>query len=133
MPRSCRAPPAARTCRHRQCGSRAGYRSSRRSSTPACLTSRDRDGFFDHVLRDKWVLAVAGTDGKTTATSMLAWTLEHAGSNPGFLIGGVPLNFGIFGATDRKRRSSVIEADEYHTAFFDKRSKFVDYRRAPRS
>ena len=78
------------------------------------------------LLRDKWVLAVAGTHGKTTTTSMLGWILEHAGLNPGFLIGGVPQNFGI---SARITDSSffVIEADEYDTAFFDKRSKFVHY------
>jgi UDP-N-acetylmuramate: L-alanyl-gamma-D-glutamyl-meso-diaminopimelate ligase len=81
----------------------------------------------DHVLNGKWVLAVAGTHGKTTTSSMLAWLLEDAGLNPGFLIGGVPLNFGI---SARLTDSSffVIEADEYDTAFFDKRSKFVHYR-----
>ncbi len=81
----------------------------------------------DHVLRDKWVLAVAGTHGKTTTSSMLTWLLEDAGLNPGFLIGGVPLNFGV---SARLTDSSffVIEADEYDTAFFDKRSKFVHYR-----
>jgi UDP-N-acetylmuramate: L-alanyl-gamma-D-glutamyl-meso-diaminopimelate ligase len=81
----------------------------------------------EHVLADKWVLAVAGTHGKTTTSSMLAWLLEDAGLNPGFLIGGVPLNFGI---SARLTDSSffVIEADEYDTAFFDKRSKFVHYR-----
>ena len=81
----------------------------------------------DTLLRDKWVLGVAGTHGKTTTTSMLAWILEHAGLNPGFLIGGVPQNFGI---SARITESSffVIEADEYDTAFFDKRSKFVHYR-----
>jgi UDP-N-acetylmuramate: L-alanyl-gamma-D-glutamyl-meso-diaminopimelate ligase len=75
------------------------------------------------------VLAVAGTHGKTTTSSMLAWMLEDAGLNPGFLIGGVPLNFGV---SARLTDSSffVIEADEYDTAFFDKRSKFVHYRRA---
>ncbi len=82
---------------------------------------------FDHVLHDKWVLAVAGTHGKTTATSMLAWILDHAGMNPGFLIGGVPLNFGI-SARLTDSAFFVIEADEYDTAFFDKRSKFVHYR-----
>src|SRR5204862_1084605 len=81
----------------------------------------------DNVLRDKWVLAVAGTHGKSTTASMLAWILEDAGLNPGFLIGGVARNFG---ATARATGSSffVIEADEYDTAFFDKRSKFVWYR-----
>ena len=81
----------------------------------------------EHVLNGKWVLAVAGTHGKTTTSSMLTWLLEDAGLNPGFLIGGVPLNFGI---SARLTGSSffVIEADEYDTAFFDKRSKFVHYR-----
>ncbi|WP_404990967.1 UDP-N-acetylmuramate:L-alanyl-gamma-D-glutamyl-meso-diaminopimelate ligase [Burkholderia plantarii] len=81
----------------------------------------------EHVLADKWVLAVAGTHGKTTTSSMLAWLLEDSGLNPGFLIGGVPLNFGV---SARLTESSffVIEADEYDTAFFDKRSKFVHYR-----
>jgi len=81
----------------------------------------------EHVLSGKWVLAVAGTHGKTTTSSMLTWLLEDAGLNPGFLIGGVPLNFGV---SARLTDSSffVIEADEYDTAFFDKRSKFVHYR-----
>jgi UDP-N-acetylmuramate: L-alanyl-gamma-D-glutamyl-meso-diaminopimelate ligase len=78
------------------------------------------------LLRDKWVLAVAGTHGKTTTSSMLAWILEHAGLNPGFLIGGVPQNFGI-SARITESPFFVIEADEYDTAFFDKRSKFVHY------
>ena len=82
---------------------------------------------YEHVLHDKWVLAVAGTHGKTTTTSMLAWILEHAGLDPGFLIGGVPLNFGI-SARLTDSAFFVIEADEYDTAFFDKRSKFVHYR-----
>jgi UDP-N-acetylmuramate: L-alanyl-gamma-D-glutamyl-meso-diaminopimelate ligase len=81
----------------------------------------------DTLLRDKWVLAVAGTHGKTTTTSMLAWILEYAGLNPGFLIGGVPQNFGI-SARLTDTPLFVIEADEYDTAFFDKRSKFVHYR-----
>jgi len=103
----------------------------------------------ENILRDKWVLGVAGTHGKTTTSSMLAWILEHAGLNPGFLIGGVPQNFGISarlpspaGVEDGLSRSPprplagegwgeggffVIEADEYDTAFFDKRSKFVHY------
>ncbi len=80
-----------------------------------------------HILQDKWVLGVAGTHGKTTTTSMLAWILEHAGMNPGFLIGGVPQNFGI-SARLTDSPFFVIEADEYDTAFFDKRSKFVHYR-----
>jgi UDP-N-acetylmuramate: L-alanyl-gamma-D-glutamyl-meso-diaminopimelate ligase len=81
----------------------------------------------ENVLVGKWVLAVAGTHGKSTTSSMLAWVLEHAGLNPGFLIGGVARNFGI---TARATASPffVIEADEYDTAFFDKRSKFVWYR-----
>jgi UDP-N-acetylmuramate: L-alanyl-gamma-D-glutamyl-meso-diaminopimelate ligase len=81
----------------------------------------------ENVLRDKWVLAVAGTHGKTTTTSMLAWILEYARMAPGFLIGGIPENFGL---SARLGSSSffVIEADEYDTAFFDKRSKFVHFR-----
>ncbi|OAI09822.1 UDP-N-acetylmuramate:L-alanyl-gamma-D-glutamyl-meso-diaminopimelate ligase [Methylomonas koyamae] len=81
----------------------------------------------EHVLQHKWVLAVAGTHGKTTTTSMLSWILEFNGFKPGFLIGGIPLNFGIsarLGESD----FFVIEADEYDCAFFDKRSKFVHYR-----
>ncbi len=81
----------------------------------------------DHVLRDKWVLAVSGTHGKTTTTSMLAWILEYAGLEPGFLIGGVPANFGI-SARLGSSKYFVVEADEYDTAFFDKRAKFVHYR-----
>jgi len=81
----------------------------------------------EHVLQDRHVLAVAGTHGKTTTSSMLAWILEYAGLEPGFLIGGVPTNFD---ATARLGSAShfVIEADEYDTAFFDKRAKFVHYR-----
>ena len=81
----------------------------------------------DNVLRDKWVLAVAGTHGKSTTASMVAWILAEAGLDPGFLIGGIPRNFGV---SARATESSffVIEADEYDTAFFDKRSKFVWYR-----
>ncbi|MCU6434725.1 UDP-N-acetylmuramate:L-alanyl-gamma-D-glutamyl-meso-diaminopimelate ligase [Undibacterium sp. Jales W-56] len=84
----------------------------------------------EHILRDKWVLAVAGTHGKTTTSAMLAWILESAGYAPGFLIGGVPLNFGISARLSGQQASDffVIEADEYDTAFFDKRSKFVHYR-----
>ena len=81
----------------------------------------------ENVLKDRNVLAVAGTHGKTTTASMLAWLLEDAGLAPGFLIGGIPANFGIsarFGAS----RYFVVEADEYDTAFFDKRAKFVHYR-----
>ena len=81
----------------------------------------------EHVLKDRWVLAVAGTHGKTTTSSLLAWILDHAGLAPGFLIGGVPADFGVsarFGAS----KFFVVEADEYDTAFFDKRAKFVHYR-----
>ena len=81
----------------------------------------------DALLRDKWVLGVAGTHGKTTTSAMLAWILEYAGLNPGFLIGGVPQNFDI-SARMTESPFFVIEADEYDTAFFDKRSKFVHYR-----
>jgi UDP-N-acetylmuramate: L-alanyl-gamma-D-glutamyl-meso-diaminopimelate ligase len=81
----------------------------------------------EHVLQGKHVLAVAGTHGKTTTTSMLTWVLEHAGLQPGFLVGGVPLNFGV-SARLGGGQYFVIEADEYDTAFFDKRSKFVHYR-----
>jgi UDP-N-acetylmuramate: L-alanyl-gamma-D-glutamyl-meso-diaminopimelate ligase len=81
----------------------------------------------ENVLQGKWVLAVAGTHGKTTTSSMLAWILEHAGKAPGFLIGGVPENFGV-SARLTSNPHFVIEADEYDTAFFDKRSKFVHYR-----
>ncbi len=81
----------------------------------------------DHVLQGRHVLAVAGTHGKTTTTSMLAWILQSAGLEPGFLIGGVPQNFGI-SARRGTSKFFVIEADEYDTAFFDKRSKFVHYR-----
>ncbi len=85
----------------------------------------------EHVLRQRWVLAVAGTHGKTTTAAMLAWILEDAGLSPGFLIGGVPLNFGVSARLPGELRRSpffVIEADEYDTAFCDKRSKFVHYR-----
>jgi UDP-N-acetylmuramate: L-alanyl-gamma-D-glutamyl-meso-diaminopimelate ligase len=81
----------------------------------------------EHVLHGRHVLAVAGTHGKTTTTSMLAWILEAAGLQPGFLVGGVPQNFGV-SARLGKGAAFVIEADEYDTAFFDKRSKFVHYR-----
>jgi UDP-N-acetylmuramate: L-alanyl-gamma-D-glutamyl-meso-diaminopimelate ligase len=81
----------------------------------------------EHVLADRWVLAVAGTHGKTSTASMLAWILEYAGLKPGFLIGGVPSNFGVT-ARLGEMPFFVVEADEYDTAFFDKRSKFVHYR-----
>ncbi len=79
------------------------------------------------VLKDRWVLAVAGTHGKTTTSSLLAWILEYAALQPGFLIGGVPENFGV-SARLGEAPFFVMEADEYDTAFFDKRSKFVHYR-----
>jgi UDP-N-acetylmuramate: L-alanyl-gamma-D-glutamyl-meso-diaminopimelate ligase len=81
----------------------------------------------ENVLKDKWTLAVAGTHGKTTTAAMLAWILEDAGLTPGFLIGGVPQNFGV-SARLTESPFFVVEADEYDTAFFDKRSKFVHYR-----
>jgi UDP-N-acetylmuramate: L-alanyl-gamma-D-glutamyl-meso-diaminopimelate ligase len=81
---------------------------------------------YEQVLHDRWVLAVAGTHGKTTTSAMLAWVLEDAGLAPGFLIGGVPENFGV-SARLTETPFFVIEADEYDTAFFDKRSKFVHY------
>ena len=80
----------------------------------------------ENVLAGRWVAAVAGTHGKTTTAAMLAWILEHAGLDPGFLIGGVPENFGI-SARLADSRFFVVEADEYDTAFFDKRSKFLHY------
>lgn len=82
---------------------------------------------LENVLKDRWVLAVAGTHGKTTTSSMLTWILEYAGMKPGFLIGGVPQNFDC-SARLGEAPFFVIEADEYDTAFFDKRSKFVHYR-----
>ena len=89
----------------------------------------------ENVLQGKWVLAVAGTHGKTTTSSMLAWVLEYAGLAPGFLIGGVPQNFSVSARLPQAPKQDsksispffVIEADEYDTAFFDKRSKFVHY------
>ncbi|MBL8258671.1 MAG: UDP-N-acetylmuramate:L-alanyl-gamma-D-glutamyl-meso-diaminopimelate ligase [Candidatus Competibacteraceae bacterium] len=81
----------------------------------------------EHVLRDRHVLAVAGTHGKTSTSSLLAWILEAAGREPGFLIGGIPANFGQSARLGRAPLF-VVEADEYDTAFFDKRSKFVHYR-----
>jgi UDP-N-acetylmuramate: L-alanyl-gamma-D-glutamyl-meso-diaminopimelate ligase len=87
----------------------------------------------EHVLQGRHVLAVAGTHGKTSTTSMLTWILEAASLKPGFLVGGVPLNFGVSArlgevVSGHARNYFVIEADEYDTAFFDKRSKFVHYR-----
>lgn len=90
----------------------------------------------EHILRKKWVLAVAGTHGKTTTSSMLTWILTFAGLAPGFLIGGIPENFGVSarligenpsGSNQSDSPFFVIEADEYDTAFFDKRSKFIHY------
>ena len=81
----------------------------------------------EHVLQGRHVLAVAGTHGKTTTTAMLAWMLDQAGLQPGFLVGGVPLNFGL-SARNGGGKFFVIEADEYDTALFDKRAKFVHYR-----
>ncbi len=81
----------------------------------------------EQVLQGSWVLAVAGTHGKTTTSAMLAWILEYAGMKPGFLIGGIPQNFGV-SARAGESPFFVVEADEYDTAFFDKRSKFVHYR-----
>ncbi len=81
---------------------------------------------YRHVLAGRRVLAVAGTHGKTTTASMLAWILDHAGREPGFLIGGVPRNFGV--SARMGHGPFVVEADEYDSAFFDKRSKFVHYR-----
>ena len=80
-----------------------------------------------HILASRWTLAVAGTHGKTTTSSILAWILEHAGLQPGFLIGGVPGNFNVTARLGGGRHF-VVEADEYDTAFFDKRAKFVHYR-----
>ncbi|MBZ9560329.1 MULTISPECIES: UDP-N-acetylmuramate:L-alanyl-gamma-D-glutamyl-meso-diaminopimelate ligase [unclassified Modicisalibacter] len=82
----------------------------------------------EHVLPGRRVLAVAGTHGKTTTASLLAWLLESAGLAPGFLIGGVPRNFGVSARLGESAAPFVVEADEYDTAFFDKRSKFVHYR-----
>ncbi|MGQ9658558.1 MAG: UDP-N-acetylmuramate:L-alanyl-gamma-D-glutamyl-meso-diaminopimelate ligase [Thermochromatium sp.] len=80
----------------------------------------------ENLLRERWVLAVSGTHGKTTSASLLAWVLDEAGLDPGFLIGGVPINFGV-SARLGSAPFFVVEADEYDTAFFDKRSKFVHY------
>jgi UDP-N-acetylmuramate: L-alanyl-gamma-D-glutamyl-meso-diaminopimelate ligase len=80
----------------------------------------------EHILKERWVLAVAGTHGKTSTSSMLAWILDYAGLEPGYLIGGVPKNFSC-SARLGKAHFFVIEADEYDSAFFDKRSKFIHY------
>ncbi|MBF7073653.1 UDP-N-acetylmuramate:L-alanyl-gamma-D-glutamyl-meso-diaminopimelate ligase [Glaciecola sp. MH2013] len=82
---------------------------------------------LDNLLKDRWVIAASGTHGKTTTSSMIAWILESTGLNPGFLIGGVPENFGV-SARVGVSPFFVIEADEYDSAFFDKRSKFIHYR-----
>jgi UDP-N-acetylmuramate: L-alanyl-gamma-D-glutamyl-meso-diaminopimelate ligase len=82
----------------------------------------------EHVLSGRWVLAVAGTHGKTTTASLLAWILQACGREPGYLIGGVPVNFPFSARLSGVQTPFVIEADEYDTAFFDKRSKFVHYR-----
>jgi len=81
---------------------------------------------YENIIKEKWVLAVSGTHGKTSTSSMLAWILDYAGMSPGFLIGGVPENFGL-SARLGDTPFFVVEADEYDTAFFDKRSKFVHY------
>jgi UDP-N-acetylmuramate: L-alanyl-gamma-D-glutamyl-meso-diaminopimelate ligase len=81
----------------------------------------------ENVLKDRWVIAVSGTHGKTTTTSMLAWIFDYAGLEPGFLVGGVPNDFGM-SARLGTSKYFVVEADEYDTAFFDKRAKFVHYR-----
>jgi UDP-N-acetylmuramate: L-alanyl-gamma-D-glutamyl-meso-diaminopimelate ligase len=91
-----------------------------------CYTSGPQ-WLAEQVLPERWVLAVAGTHGKTSTASLLAWILEEAGMSPGFLIGGVPENFGV-SARLGQSPFFVVEADEYDTAFFDKRSKFVHYR-----
>lgn len=80
----------------------------------------------ENILKDRWVIAVAGTHGKTTTSSMVAWILQHAGLKPGFLIGGIPKNFDT-SANLGEHPFFIIEADEYDTAFFDKRSKFIHY------
>ena len=97
------------------------------TSGPQWLSSHVLHHPTHHATGPRHVLAVAGTHGKTTTTAMLAWILEYAGLQPGFLIGGVPLNFGV-SARLGAGNAFVIEADEYDTAFFDKRSKFVHYR-----
>ena len=82
---------------------------------------------YENVLKNKWVLAVSGTHGKTTTTSMLTWILEKLNYKPDFLIGGIPKNMGVSARTNKDSNFFVIEADEYDTAFFDKRSKFIHY------
>jgi UDP-N-acetylmuramate: L-alanyl-gamma-D-glutamyl-meso-diaminopimelate ligase len=95
-----------------------------------CLIVSGPQWFAEHVLKGRWVLAVAGTHGKTTTAAMLAWILEYAGLSPGFLIGGVPRNFSVsarLSGDDSNSPFFVIEADEYDSAFCDKRSKFIHY------
>ncbi len=99
----------------------------KRSSIAASPYISGPQWLAEHVLHGKWVLAVAGTHGKTTTAAMLAWILEDAGLQPGYLIGGVPQNFGK-SANHSESSFFVVEADEYDTAFCDKRSKFVHYR-----
>ena len=123
--RRSRFEPRLRGRRQRSVPRAAGRRRAARFRHAVLLGTRS--GSPSNVLRDKWVLAVAGTHGKTTTTSMLAWILEYAGLDPGFLIGGVPSNFGI-SARLGGSKYFVVEADEYDTAFFDKRAKFVHYR-----
>src|SRR6056300_1670462 len=82
---------------------------------------------YENILKNKWVMAVAGTHGKTTTTAMLSWILECSGYNPGYLIGGLPNNFDTSAKDSKNSNFFVIEADEYDSAFFDKRSKFVHY------
>ena len=96
-------------------------------STPGLRYTSGAQWLREHVLPGRDTLAVAGTHGKTTTTSILAYLLEAAGRAPGFLVGGVPENFGV-SARIGGGREFVVEADEYDTAFFDKRSKFVHYR-----
>ncbi len=82
---------------------------------------------YENILKNKWVMAVAGTHGKTTTTAMLSWILECSGYNPGYLIGGLPNNFDTSAKDSKNSNFFVIEADEYDSAFFDKRSKFIHY------
>src|SRR5690606_7672300 len=90
--------------------------------------SSGRQWLGDHILRGQHVLAVAGTHGKTTTSAMLAWIFERTGTPANFLIGGVAPDLGVSARQDPRLTRFVIEADEYDTAFFDKRSKFVHYR-----
>jgi UDP-N-acetylmuramate-alanine ligase len=109
---------------------RAAIRCSKRSSTAACLIFPGPQWLAEHVLKGPLGAGRRGTHGKTTVSAMLAWILEDAGLSPGFLIGGVPLNFGVSARLSGDSSNSpffVIEADEYDTAFCDKRSKFMHY------